>query len=309
MTQLIITRGLPASGKTTLAREFVRTDPVGRVRVNRDDIRQMLTDYVFVGGREGTEKLVRSLRDKAIATALLGGKDVICDDTNLESKTVRELHVLALTHGAEFKIWDMCHVPLDECLRRDTERIVAGERGVGETVIRSMAQRAKLPPGGGVAPDWTPDIVEELVPYARLRTHPGAVICDIDGTVALHVARSPYDYSRVLTDAPNPAVLRVLEGLRTTPGRAEHLIFLSGRPDSCRADTEAWLDEHVRDWDELYMRATGDTRNDAAVKYDLFNAHVRNRFDVRLVLDDRDRVVRLWRALGLPTLQVNDGDF
>lgn len=309
MTQLIITRGLPASGKTTLAREFVNVDPVRRVRVNRDDIRQMFTDYVHVGGRGGTEPAVRGARNKLISAALLAGRDVICDDTNLETKTVRELHVLALTHGAEFVTEDLCHVPLDECIARDTERIVRGERGVGETIIRSMAQRAKLPPGGGPAPLWTPDTtIERIEPYVPNRRLPAAVVCDIDGTVALHTARSPYDYDRVLSDSPNAVVIQILAALRAG-AFAPKIVFLSGRPDSCRERTEAWLDQHVGFWDELHMRPTGDVRNDAIIKLELFTDRVAPRFNVQGVFDDRDRVVRLWRALGLATFQVNDGDF
>lgn len=309
MTQLIITRGLPASGKTTMAREFVKSDPVRRVRVNRDDIRQMFTDYAHVGGRSGTEPAVRAARNKLISAALLAGRDVICDDTNLESKTVRELHVLALTHGAELKIWNLCHVPLDECITRDNARIARGERGTGETVIRSMAQRAKLPPEGGEAPPWTPDTaITRIEPHVPNRRLPSAVICDIDGTVALHTARSPYDYDRVLTDSPNAAVIHILAALRVG-AFAPKIVFLSGRPDSCRADTETWLDEHVGFWDELHMRPAGDVRNDAIIKLELFDAHVAPRFNVQSVFDDRDRVVRLWRALGLATFQVNDGDF
>lgn len=315
MRSLIITRGLPASGKTTLAREWVAADVRNRVRINRDDLRTMLTNYEYVGGREGTEKTVRSMRDKLVGAALLAGRDVVCDDTNLEAKTVRQLHILALTHGAELKTWDLCHVPLDECLRRDRLRIAAGERGVGETIIRSMAQRAKLPPEGGVAPAWNPDTdVERIVPYVANERWPRVIICDIDGTVALHAERSPYDYTRVHTDAPNYPVIRALAALaniRSGPfgTNVTQLIFLSGRPDSCRAETEKWLKTHVGRYDELYMRAAGDTRNDAVIKMELFDKHVRDRFNVVGVFDDRDRVVRLWRALGLPTFQVADGDF
>ena len=307
--KLIVTRGLPASGKTTKAREWVLADPIGRVRVNRDDLRQMVTDSHFVGGKEGTEKIIRKMRDKLISTALLAGKNVIVDDTGLESKTMRELHVLAWTHGAEFLVWDLCHVPMEQCIRRDIARILRNERGVGENVIRSMAQRAKLPPEGGVAPVWTPDTtVSRIERYEPNLSKPHAVIVDIDGTVALHTARSPYDYTRVLTDSPNLPVIRVLQALRLS-SFAPQVIFLSGRPDSCREDTEKWLDEHVGFWDHLFMRPAGDARNDAVIKYELFHGFVAPRFNVLSVFDDRDRVVRLWRALGLSVFQVNDGDF
>jgi len=42
MSKLIATRGIPASGKTTWAREYCLKNP-NTVRVNRDDIR-----YTFV---------------------------------------------------------------------------------------------------------------------------------------------------------------------------------------------------------------------------------------------------------------------
>lgn len=300
MAKLIVTRGLPASGKTTLAKKS------GLLRVNRDDLRAMLHDGVY---SKENEKVVRRMRNKLVSTALLAGQDVIVDDTGLESKVMQELHTLAWSHGAKFVIWDLCHVPLAECIKRDAERIARGERGVGEAVIRGMAQRAKLPAEGGIAPAWTPEAPETPIEkYEPLRHLSSAYVVDIDGTVALHVARSPYDYTRVLTDAPNLAVIQLLGALRLS-AFAPKIIFLSGRPDSCREDTETWLDVNVGFWDELHMRAAGDTRNDAIIKYELFNQHVRNRFHVKGVFDDRDRVVRLWRTLGLNTFQVNDGDF
>ena len=62
-------------------------------------------------------------------------------------------------------------------------------------------------------------------------------------------------------------------------------------------------------YDELWMRAAGDQRGDDVVKAELFDAHVRHRFLVRVVLDDRDRVVAVWRRLGLTCWQVDYGDF
>lgn len=307
--KLIVTRGLPASGKSTMAKDYVRAHLANTVRVNRDLLREMLHGSEFRKGKEGTEPTIRDARNKLITSNLSKGKDVIVDDTNLEARTMRELHTLAWTHGAEFVVWDMCHVPLAECLERDEQRIARGERGVGNDVIRAMAQRAKLDPAGGVAPLWTPEAPDKPIEkYEPFKSRSQAIIVDIDGTVALHVARSPYDYTRVSLDAPNFSVIRVITALRMSPF-APQIIFLSGRPDSCREDTEKWLDEHVGCWDELHMRATGDTRNDAVIKYELFNQHVRNRFHVQSVFDDRDRVVRLWRSLGLTTFQVNDGDF
>jgi len=59
----------------------------------------------------------------------------------------------------------------------------------------------------------------------------------------------------------------------------------------------------------LYMRTEGDYRDDAVVKYELYVQYIAPTFDVAVVLDDRNRVVRMWRQVGLTCLQVEDGDF
>lgn len=308
MPKLIITRGLPASGKTTLAKDYERAHVKTTVRVNLDDLREMLHAGVFVDGKDGTEKVVKRLRNRLVGVALLDGKDVICDDTNLKEKDVQELHLLAFTHGAELAIWDLCHVPLEECIQRD--RVRAGkpdERAVGEAVIRGMAQRAKLDPRGGSAPPWTPVTrIERIERYVPDTTLPRAIIVDIDGTVALHNHRSPYDYDLVLTDEPNRPVIDAVNALER--GGAQ-VIFVSGRPHSHRTDTWLWLESHLDNVHELHMRPTGDLRNDAVIKLEIFQREIAPRFNVVAAFDDRNRVVRVWRQLGLPVFQVNDGDF
>ena len=57
------------------------------------------------------------------------------------------------------------------------------------------------------------------------------------------------------------------------------------------------------------MRRTKDFRKDAIVKTELFDAHIRGRYEVLFVLDDRNQVVEMWRVMGLPCLQVAAGDF
>ena len=133
------------------------------------------------------------------------------------------------------------------------------------------------------------------------------IAVDIDGTVAFHGARSPYDETRVHEDRPNEPVLAVTRALFDA---GHMLIFVSGRSEGCREATEAWLAKHTRGTaSRLYMRPAGDMRKDAVVKRELFDRHIRDRFDVRAVLDDRDQCVTLWRSLGLTCLQVADGNF
>lgn len=134
---------------------------------------------------------------------------------------------------------------------------------------------------------------------------PIAVICDIDGTLAHMVNRGPYDPTKYLDDVRDDLVAWAFDALSVGAVR----IIMSGRDEDYRADTELWLKRNEIEFDQLYMRPSGDKRNDAIVKQELYEAHVKDVYDVRCVLDDRNRVVDMWRANGLKVLQVADGDF
>lgn len=146
-------------------------------------------------------------------------------------------------------------------------------------------------------------------PYKPKPATPHAILCDIDGTLAIHGDRSPYDYTRVGEDKLNRPVATFLRESARYVNGSRSVILLSGRPESARTETALWLDLNGVVWEELHMRADGDFRSDAIVKRELFDRWVRDRFNVQVVLDDRNRVVELWRSLGLPCWQVNDGDF
>ena len=84
---------------------------------------------------------------------------------------------------------------------------------------------------------------------------------------------------------------------------------MSGRKETCRRQTEVWLAVADVPSDALLMRDRYDDRPDVQVKRDLYDRHVRGRYDVLCVLDDRSSVVQGWRDLGLTCLQVAPGDF
>lgn len=315
MTQLIALRGLPASGKTTRAKAWVKEDPQNRARVNRDDLRLMAHDGAHVtqasvpadGGIGGTERIIVAARDALIHSLLRHGISVVVDETCLKSRALRDLRHIAQVTKAEFIVWDMTNVALAECVHRNAMR--EGLARVPEAAIREMYKR--FIEGKGyplpVADDGaTPrdDAVEPYVPDAR---RPEAVIVDIDGTVALHGTRNPYDYSRVHEDRPNEAVVDLVKLLHE---EGYEIIFCSGRDEASRKETLAWLQEHLSLVNPcLFMRPDGDMRKDRVVKLELFDKYIRHEYNVKFVLDDRSQVVDMWRELGLPCFQVAPGDF
>lgn len=134
---------------------------------------------------------------------------------------------------------------------------------------------------------------------------PIAVICDIDGTLAHMNGRSPYDPTRYHEDTKDDTVHYIFA--RISEGAVR--IICSGRDDTYRGVTEKWLAEHGITYDLLYMRLAGDKRSDAIIKQEIYDTYIKDNYNVRCVLDDRNRVVEMWRRNGLKCLQVADGDF
>ncbi len=133
------------------------------------------------------------------------------------------------------------------------------------------------------------------------------MLVDIDGTVALMAGRSPYDWSRVGSDAPNQPVIAAVRAMHAA---GHEIVFCSGRDEVCRAETEAWLELYVGvPYAGLFMRPAHDSRKDSVVKREIFESEIRDRWRIVGVFDDRQQVVRMWRAIGLTVFQVAEGDF
>ncbi|MFI5889047.1 AAA family ATPase [Actinoplanes sp. NPDC051513] len=297
MTRLLITRGLPASGKTTFARKLQPRV----VRVNRDDLRRMLHGERLY--TQWAESQVTHAQRATVEALLRAHADVIVDDTNLRNKTVREWAEMAARLGASFEVHDFTDVPLEECIRRDAERAETDQ--VGEEAIRRMHARYLAGRNVPLPVPYVSDISQTV--YEPDPELPAALLVDIDGTVALMGERSPYDWHRVGEDLPNLAVITAVRAMHDA-GNA--IVFCSGRDEVARSETEAWLDLFVGvPYEALFMRPEGDGRKDAVVKREIFDREIRDTWRIVGVFDDRQQVVRMWRALGLTVFQVAEGDF
>lgn len=293
---LHIYRGIPASGKTTAALAALASGEK-ITRVNRDDIRfQSFGKYWGVD-----EDHVTALEHGAVRAGLKRGYDVINDATNLRARNVRGLLKIAAELGAGVEYRDF-PIDLVTALERDAKR----EKSVGEAVIRDFYRRytrdSRLP---ALPEPFAPRVFR---PHVHTYGLPRAILVDIDGTLA-HIpegGRSPYDGTRVHEDIFDETVASIVARYRDWGG---YVILMSGRKSEYREVTEKWLGHHRFDYDYFYMRADGDDRNDAIVKDELFEKYIAGKFNVDFVLDDRNRVVDMWRAKGLKCLQVAPGDF
>lgn len=295
MKKLILTRGLPASGKTSWAEQKVRESNGEFVNINRDDIRQMLfgcSDYSKYRFSREKERLVTETQRTLFGLAVANKKSVIVSDTNLNPGTIKDWKDTATDWNYEYTQKDFFDVSIDELIKRDAGR----EKTVGSSVILGMYTKYYLD-------------IHGFKSAAKKRSDlSDAIIVDIDGTVAdMKGKRSPYEWDKVDLDTPHYDIIKLVETLAEN----NKVIFLSGRDGSCLNKSIEWLNKHTNlegNYD-IFQRRINDTRADYLVKYELYNEYIRNKYNVTMVIDDRDQVVRLWRALGLRCIQVADGNF
>jgi len=144
-----------------------------------------------------------------------------------------------------------------------------------------------------------------------------AIIIDLDGTLCdcrhrMHYVKQsppnwPAFFDACVDDTPNPAIV-ALYTMACESGIV--VIYVSGRPETHRVLTEAWLTSHwLAQHTALLMRTAGDYRPDTIVKRELYEQHIAGKYEILFTVDDRASVVAMWRSLGLTCLQCAEGDF
>ena len=121
-SKVIISVGLPFSGKSTYATELIKNDS-SYVEINRDNIRKKLfhvggwSDYEITTDRENQ---VTSEQFNEIRQAIDSGKNIIITNTNLRMKYVRRFVSLFEHYNCDIKIV-LFSVSLIEIIRRNFE--------------------------------------------------------------------------------------------------------------------------------------------------------------------------------------------
>lgn len=295
MSKLIILQGVPASGKSTWAKSYVKEYPE-TVIVSRDAIRESTGTYWY----PKREDYITDLENAAVDRAMRHHFDIIIDATNLNPKTINKWERIASAHPEyelEFKKFKISY---KEALERDEMRAKEGGRAVGKETIKRFFK------------NYYPEEVARFTDDRKIieydNTKPDCIVCDIDGTIALRNGRSPFDLSKVGEDTFDPRMKKFINMFHFIP-----IIFVSGREgtEQCRKDTTEWLnknlEKHVNY--EIIFRKEGDYRNDAIVKKEIYEEFIKPKYNIVAVFDDRDRVVKMWRDEGILCCQVYYGDF
>lgn len=147
-------------------------------------------------------------------------------------------------------------------------------------------------------------------------------IFDLDGTLALIDHRRHFVadkkkqrwdefYRACVDDKPNKPITRLFKKLWDR----ESILIFSGRSDLVALQTIKWLSRHTDVCYEyidqiLKMRPHGDNTPDEILKRQWYEELFQKDKDrLVCVFDDRQKVVDMWRSIGVTCLQVAEGDF
>ena len=151
------------------------------------------------------------------------------------------------------------------------------------------------------------------------------IIFDIDGTLfnvehRVHFVKEPeYDQEKfeaeIKNDSQIPEMVDLL--LILAEKKYNRIIFCTGRREKTRKDTQLQINSLTNDLlvkrpclkFPIYMRKNNDLRPDSEVQSDLYRQMIKDGFNPKLVFEDRESVVKMWREKGLRCLQCAPGNF
>lgn len=315
--------GISGSGKTFTSRRYVRFHKGKTVRISRDDLRDQFGER---GSRLSNEQenYITKIFDMLVDKALSEGLNVIMDNTHLKIEYIDRIKKkFANSYPIRFQL---LNPPLDTCIERVKSR-ESRESQVSEKLVKQQYTALQhllsidnaLQECNPIQAISCSTSNANLIGNNRKRklTYPSpsrkfnpvlpfVFVFDVDGTLALMQNRNPFDESQVLNDVSNPDVVALHHALAADDG--SNIIICSGRTEQCRPDTLTWLDDRGIHPKRLYLRQIGDNRPDYIIKQEMWK-DISKDFNIRLMVDDRNGVVKAGRDAGYTVLQVADGDF
>lgn len=147
-----------------------------------------------------------------------------------------------------------------------------------------------------------------------------AIIIDLDGTLCNCEHRRKLkstgkidfghflDPENIAKDPVNDWCRELIKGMFSI---GYTIIFVSGREDTLRNATINWLGENrlLIYPPQIFMREEGDYRKDFEVKKEIYEDHIKFKYEILFIVDDRKQVVDMWRGEGLTVLHCADGNF
>jgi predicted kinase len=293
-SKILVLQGPPASGKSTFAKEYCAKNE-NAIIVNRDSIRLMTKGFYDC---KNYEDYVSDIEVSCIENGVKHGYVVIIDATNLNPKTINKWKTLAEELNVEIEFKEF-YISFKEAVERDIKRGENGGISVGKKVLERFYR------------SYYKKRFEEEITDKRLITHynhdikDDCVICDLDRTIALSTGRNPFDWSRILEDKCDDRMVNILCDFAD---KGCLIIFLTGRDEEARENTEQWLMKHIPSPHVEWILEMKETENKYEKGYlfkeRFYENHIKGNYNVKAVFEDNDDCVKMWRSKGLLTCQV-----
>lgn len=298
--KIILTRGIPGSGKSTWAKQFVAEDPEHRIRLNWDDMRNMMGPY-WVPSREFVNKqmLWAALNTIAYNSDVL--YTVVIDNMNLNPKVYGEYdfwisyynNMKSLNCKIEFKDF---FTPVEECIRRDS----LCSNPIGEKTIRDIWNKYKH----FIQTTSVEQYVNNLIKPDPNK--PYCIVIDMDSTMCFNTNKRPWygpgAAEGMEQDVENFGVCEIVNSL----SKNYPIIVATGRDTTQEEVTKNWLKDHNIEAKEYYFRKSGDHRKGVIVKKEQI-IKILEKYNILVILEDSQPIVDMYREMGLTVLQPNKG--
>lgn len=337
--KIVITHGLPGSGKSTWAQEQVDTINASghgnAIRINRDDIREYLfgkdfynTDSIRHKNQakkeiQRREQQVTDIQHKLTEEALAEGKTVYNDDTNLNYRFLPSLVQQAQKHGAYIE-QEHFDVPVEICKERNSARGQNGGRLVPEEAIDRMAENGygsdgrikKFYLGANTAFGYDrsgaegEDTISEYnkTQQASLGKPKNAVmLVDMDGTLAdvrsisdKYMAGKKRNFHEFHTQSEfSPPNEDVVNIVSQSHDNGIPVVITTARSSNYAQPTINWLKNNDIPASALFMRKKGDFRKDYEAKTDMFNEIRAQGMEPVHFIDDNPQAIGAWEKQGI----------
>lgn len=142
------------------------------------------------------------------------------------------------------------------------------------------------------------------------------IVFDLDGTLANtaecrhHLEGKDKDWDAFYLAATKVSPIdAVIKAARAFRAQGYEITISSGRSDAVLSETQEWLRLHKVPYSQLIMRPAGDHKPDNELKHSWVVSGCIPIDRVLCVFEDRSRMVKMWRELGVPCFQVGEGDF
>lgn len=313
--KIILTRGIWASGKSTWAINWVSEDPLNRIRYSNNDIRH--SQGVYHPNNEialdKKELHIKKIKQFIVSGYMESYYDIVIDNMNLNPKEWKFFESLIsefnnnhdnVNYVLEFKDF---FIPVKECIERDKYR----QNPVGEKIIKQTWRRYR----DQIINIETNKMLNNQVKYNKAL--PNCVIADMDATICFNISGRPFfgakASEKMYDDVPNYPVIKIINNYLKCASDDDRIFIITGREKSEAIEnaTLHYIKTHVSTDSRiiLLMRDINDKASGDFTKKYLYETYIKDKYNVDFVLDDSQKIVDMYRSLGLTVLQPNEGKF